>query len=423
MVSIEDKKISPSKKIIEDIKIQIIYIPLESKLGYIYKPQVKVGDYVCIDDTLGINITTDFVIKSSVSGTVVGIEKKYISNGKQVDCLVIENDFKEKYRDKSGKKKDITKYSRESFIYTLQNGGVTGMGGSDYPTFIKYDTKEELKYLIVNGVECEIASSADSAIMYHHPQEILECIDAIMEIMNIPKAYIAVNENNTHVIKKLLKYINTYPNIKIWGTIDAYPSGWERHLVQEITGLTYDKQPIEKGIITDNVSTMYSIYELLKYGKPITEKIVTISGQGVKKEANYKVKIGTSFSELMLKTDGYSKLKQPLLIAGGYMMGKSIPSDELIITKDLNTILVVEDNTIKSDECIKCGKCSEVCPVGLMPVMIIDNKIQSKKLKLDKCIECGLCSYVCPAKIEVREILKAIKEEKWESLKQLIKHL
>jgi len=411
MVGIEDKKISPSKKIIDDIKIQIIYIPLESTLGYVYKPQVKVGEYVCIDDTLGINVVTDFVLKSSVSGTVVGIQKKYISNGKLVDCLVIENDFKEKYRNKLGKKKDITKYSKESFIYMLQNAGITGMGGGDYPTFMKYDIDNKINCLIVNGVECEIAASSDNAVMYNYPEEILECIDAIMEIMDIDKAYIAVNENNSIIIKKLLKYINTYPNIKIYPVVDAYPSGWERALVSEVTGLRYDKTPSEVGVISNNVGTVYSIYQILKYNKPITEKIVTIAGDGIKKPANYKVKIGTNFNELMLKTDGYKQLKNPVLVAGGKMMGKSIPSDDLIITKDLNTILVLEDEEIKSEACIKCGKCSEVCPVGIMPVMIIDNSKKAKSLGIDKCIKCGLCSYVCPAKIEVREMLEAIKEK------------
>lgn len=412
MVSIEDKKIKPNKKIVDDLKIQIIYIPLESALGYTYKPQVQVGDYVCIDDVIGINVSTDLVLKSSVSGTIVGIEKKYISNGKLVDCFVIENDFKEKYRNKLGKKNDITKYSKESFIYMLQNAGITGMGGSDYPTFIKYNTDKLINYLIINGVECEIYSSSDNAIMYHHPEEILECIDAIMEIMNIDKSYIAINETNTTIIKTILKHINTYPNIKIFPVQNAYPSGWERSLVNEILGLTYDKNPIEVGVITNNVSTIYSIYELLKYSRPQTEKIVTIAGPGIKNPANYKVKIGTNFSEIMLKTNGYAKIENPILIAGGAMMGTSIPSDELIITKELNTILVLNDNDTKSTSCIKCGKCSEVCPVGLMPVMIIDNKEKANKLKIDRCIECGLCSYVCPAKIEVREILKSIKEKK-----------
>lgn len=411
MVSIEDKKIKPSKKIIDDLEIQIIYIPLESTLGYKYKLKSRVGDYICIDDPIAINPQTDLVLRSSVSGTIVGIEKKYLANGKLVDCLVIENDFKEKYRNKLGRKKDITKYSKESFLYMLKNGGITGMGGGDYPTFLKYDTNEKINYLIVNGVECDIYSSADNALMYHHPEEILETIDAIMEIMDIGKSYIAINENNTTIIKNFLKYINTYPNIKIYPITDAYPSGWERNLVEETLGLNYDKTPIEVGVITDNVSTIYSIYELLKYNRPPTEKIITISGPGIKKPANYKVKIGTNFSEIILKTEGYNnKIKNPILVAGGAMMGTSIPNDELIITKDLNTILVLEDDNTIPTECIKCGKCSEVCPVGLMPVMIIDNEKKADKLKIDKCIECGLCSYVCPAKIEVREKIKVIKE-------------
>ena len=411
MVSIEDKKIKPSKKIIDDLEIQIIYIPLESTLGYKYKLKSRVGDYICIDDPIAINSQTDLVLRSSVSGTIVGIEKKYLANGKLVDCLVIENDFKEKYRNKLGRKKDITKYSKESFLYMLKNGGITGMGGGDYPTFLKYDTNEKINYLIVNGVECDIYSSADNALMYHYPEEILETIDAIMEIMNIGKSYIAINENNTTIIKNFLKYINTYPNIKIYPITDAYPSGWERNLVEETLGLNYDKTPIEVGVITDNVSTIYSIYELLKYNRPPTEKIITISGPGIKKPANYKVKIGTNFSEIILKTEGYNnKIKNPILVAGGAMMGTSIPNDELIITKDLNTILVLEDDNTIPTECIKCGKCSEVCPVGLMPVMIIDNEKKADKLKIDKCIECGLCSYVCPAKIEVREKIKVIKE-------------
>ena len=412
MVSLENKRINPSKKIIDDVKMQIIYIPVESTLGYSYQLKVKVGDYIYIDDILGINRTTNFALKSSVSGTIVGIEKKYIANGKLVDCLVIENDYKERYRNKLGKKKDITKYSKELFVQMLKQGGITGMGGSDLPTFLKYDCNRNYNCLIINGVESEITSSSDSAVMYNHPQEILECIDAIMEIMKIEKAYIAIAENNHQVIKKILKYINTYPNIKIWSTIDAYPSGWEKYLVTSITGKTYEKSPQEIGVIVNNVSTIYAIYELLKYGHALTEKIISITGTGVKKPGNYKVKIGTNLSELMLKTDGYAKLNNPILIAGGLMKGKSIPQDELIITKDLSTICIIEDEEESVSPCIKCGKCSEVCPVGLMPVMIIDNEKKAKKLKIDKCIECGLCSYICPAKIEVREIIKKIKEQK-----------
>lgn len=410
MVSIEDNKINPTKKIRDDIKIQVVYLPLESKLGYKYDPTVRVGDYVCIGTIIGKNPVSDIPLLSTVSGTVVGFKEKYISNSHLVECIVIENDFKEKYLDKVGKKKDITKYSKEEFIYMLAHLGITGMGGSDFPTYIKYNTEKPLKYLIVNGTECEIYASADSALMYNHPEEILESIDAIMEIMSIEYAYIAIKETNTKVIKQFLKYINTYPNIKIYPIIDAYPCGCERILTETILGLTYDRLPLEVGTIVDNVSTIYAIYEMLKYHKPLIERLVTIAGPGIKHPANYLVRVGTCLSELILKTEPLNKLKNPRLIAGGAMMGTSIPSDELIITKDLNCILLLEDTCTTPSPCIKCGKCTEVCPRGLIPSMIINTKKPSKELQIDKCVGCGLCSYVCPAKIEVRDLIKKIKE-------------
>lgn len=412
MVTIEDYKISPSKKVKDDLKIQIMYIPLETRLGVVYKPSVKVGDYVCIGSVLGKSTASDSVLSSSVSGVVVGFTEKYISSAKLVTCVVIENDFKEKYLDKVGKKVDITKYSKDEFIYLLKTCGISGMSGSDFPTYIKYENNKPIKYLIVDGAECEIYASADSAIMYNKTEELLEGIDAIMDIMNIDKAYIAVNSKNELVIKKFLKYINTYPNIKVYGLLDVYPSGYERYLVKEILDLDYDKYPIEVGVINENVSTIYAMYEMLKYHKPLSDRIVTISGSGIKHPANYKLKIGTNLSEIFLKTSEYKEIKNPVLIAGGAMMGKSIPSEELIVTKDLNCLLILDKPDTIPSECIKCGKCSEVCPMNLIPSMIIDKSADIKELKIDKCISCGLCSYVCPSKIEVREIIKKIKEDK-----------
>ena len=410
MVTIEDYKIKPNKKIIDDIGIQVMYIPLESRMGYKYDETVKVGDYVCIGSTLGKNPIAEIPLVSSVSGTVVGFQEKYLSNNKLVKCVVIENDFKERYLDKTGKKRDITKYSKDEFIYLLKKCAITGMSGSGFPTYIKYENAKDIKCLIVDGAECEIYPSADGARMYNNPEEILECIDAIMEIMGIEKAYIAINEKNELVINKFLRYINTYPNIKIYPLIDAYPSGYERYLVSEILGKTYDRLPIEVGVINENVSTIYAIYEALKYHKPLTSRIVTISGPGIKKPANYLLKVGTNFNEVILKTDIIKKIANPTLVAGGAMMGTSIKSDELIVTPDLNAILVLEDSKEKATPCIKCGKCSEVCPMNLIPSLIIDMPNKAKELQINKCVNCGLCSYVCPAKIEVREMIKRIKE-------------
>lgn len=414
MVAIEDYKINPTKKIIDDLAIQIMYIPLTSKMGYIYKETVKPGDYVTIGMQIGKNNIAEIPLISPISGTVIGFEDKYISNGKLVKCIVIENDFKEKYQDKVGKVKDITKYSKEEFIYLLKKCAITGMSGSGFPTYIKYDTPKEIKCLIVDGAECEIYASADGARIYNNPEDILECIDAITEIMGMEKAYIAINEKNELLINKFLKYINSYPNIKIYPIENGYPNGYERYLVKEILGLTYDKLPIEVGVINENVSTIYAIYEALKYHKPLTDRIVTISGPGINKPANYLLKNGTNFNEVLLKTNLQKEINNPLIIAGGAMMGTSIPSDELIITPDVNCILIMSNLKEKATECIKCGKCSEVCPMNLIPSLIIENPRQSKELKINKCINCGLCSYVCPSKIEVRELIKKIKEAKYD---------
>lgn len=410
MVTIEDYKINPKKNIINDIGIQVVYIPLTSKMGYTYKPTVTAGDYVMIGTIIGKNPIAEIPLMSSVSGTVVGFEDKYISNGKLSKCVVIENDFKEKYQDKVGKKKNITKYSKEEFVYLLKKCGITGMSGSGFPTYIKYENNK-IDYLIVDGAECEIYASADGARMYNNPEEILEATDAIMDIMDIKKAYIAINEKNTTIINKFLRHINSYPNIKIYPLLDAYPNGYERYLVNEILGLTYNKLPIEVGVVNENVSTIYAIYEALKYHKPLIERIVTISGPGIKTPANYLLKIGTNFNELLQKTNQSKDIANPLIIAGGAMMGASIPSDELIVTSDTNCILIIEDKEYEELPCIKCGKCSEVCPMNLIPTLIIDNPDKAKELDIYKCMNCGLCSYICPSKIEVREKLKEIKED------------
>ena len=412
MVTIKDNKISASKKVENLQNIQIIYIPLVTKNGYKYSKTISIGTYVYIGSIIGINKELNLPLLSSVSGTVVGFEKKYISNGSLTECIVIENDFKEKYQDKIGKKQNITKYNHEDFVALLQKCAITGMSGSDFPTYIKYNTTNKIKYLIINGVECEIYSSSDNAIMYQKPEEILECIDAIMEIMHIEKSYIAIKENNECIIKRFLKYINTYPNIKIYPVIDAYPIGYERLLIKEVLGLTYDKHPITNGIITENISTIYAIYEALKYHKPLTERIVTITGDGIKSPCNYKVKIGTCLSEIATKYNIYKNQDSQFLVAGGAMMGTSIKTDELVITKDLTTILVLNNHFEKDYPCIKCGKCSEVCPMNLIPSLMIEHKELAQDLKINKCIECGLCSYVCPSKIEVTNAIKKIKEGK-----------
>lgn len=397
-------------KIDNYLKPELVYIPLENKNGIKYKHLVKSGEYIYKGQVVALNEEINFPIHSSVSGYALIGSTKLINNGKEVKCIVIENDFKEKYE----KNKVITKkkYTKEEFIEALRENGITGLGGSDFPTFMKYNN-DNIKYLLINGVECEPFISCDKALMKDNSSQLLEGIDEIMQIMNIKKSYIVIKESNTKVINTFNKYIGTYPNIEIKLVKDFYPNGWERLVVKNTLGVTYDKYPIEKGILVSNVSTIYAIYEMLKYNRPLTERIITIIGPGIKKKINVKVKIGTLASEVISSISGYKNLKKTLFIAGGPMMGKSVPSDDLIITKDLNAILVIENNFTRSLPCISCGKCLEVCPAGIFPAVIMKNINNPKileQLKVEQCIECGLCSYICPSKIEVREFVKSAKD-------------
>ena len=407
-----DDKIKVKKEMLEFIKPQKIYIPLENKSGIKYKKLVNVGDYVFKGQVVAINESIDFPIHSSVSGYVVENESNELNTGKKVECIAIENDFKEKYQEKLGSIKEISNYSKEEFIELLKTSEITGLGGSDFPTFLKYNTDSKINYLLVNGVECEPYISCDKVVMSKYMEKILEAVDAILEIMKIKKAYIVVKSSNIESQKVINKYINTYPNIKLALMPDMYPAGWERNVVEVVLHKKYDKYPVEVGAIVSNVSTIYAIYEMLKYNTPLTERIITITGTGIRKPSNIKVKIGTKLSEIIENIEGYKDIKKPIFIAGGPMMGSSLPSDNLIVTKDLNCVLVIDDIELTNYPCIKCGKCTNVCPVHLLPVMIMNNIGNEKKLKElmpQRCIECGLCSYICPSKIEVREYVRIAK--------------
>lgn len=394
------------------IKPEAIYVPLENKNGITYKHLVKEGDYVHKGQVVAVNEKINFPIHSSVSGYAAFGTSKIIGNGKKIKCIVVNNDFKEKYEKSRFIKKEISSYTKKDFIEALRVNGISGLGGSDFPTFIKYDT-ENIKCLLINAVECEPFISCDKAVIYNYVDSILESIDSIMEIMEIPRAYIVMKDTNTNLVNVINKYIGTYPNIKISLISDAYPNGWERLVVRNVLGIEYDKYPSEKGIIVSNVSTIYSIYEMLEYNRPLTERVITITGPGIKKRRNVRVKIGALASEVISNLDGYRNIKNPLFIVGGPMMGNSLPSDDVVITKDVNCILVIDDHFEKNLPCIKCGKCMEVCPAGIFPVLIMNNRDNVKalrNLKPKKCIECGLCSYICPSKIEVREFVRIAKE-------------
>lgn len=400
-------------------KPQKVYIPLISGNDTDITILVKKGEYVYKGSMIA-KTKGDYriPIHSSVSGTVFDFEEKTCFNGKKVKCVVIKNDYKETTKQKMSSKKRLNEYTKEEFINILRDNGVIGLGGAGFPTYAKYDNNFA-RTLIINAVECEPYIMADHTISKAKCEEILETIDAIVEINNLEQAIIVIKENNIELKEIFENYIGTYLKIKLRCVKNYYPAGWEKNIVNDVLGKHYDRIPLEVGVIVNNISTIYAIYEALKYNKPLIERIITFSGESLTTRSNVLVKIGTPVIDI-LKQLGINK--DSVIISGGPMMGIKVDED-VVISSNQNSILVLQDEVTCPSSCLKCGKCVEVCPVKLSPILIMNivnskqvNKDKLKGMQPQKCIECGLCSYICPAKIKLRDQVirtkEILKEEK-----------
>lgn len=389
-------------------KPNYIYIKLNKNEEY--SVYVKKNEYVykgsLIAKTKGKFTKSLF---SSVSGFVEEIN--IVDN---VKIIKIKNDFKEKIESKIEVRKDINKISKKEFINILKKCGIIGMGGAGFPTYVKYDT-DNIKTLIVNAVECEPYINSDFCITNERIEEILYGIDAIMEINNIDETIIAIKKNNKKLKQIIETYVGTYDKIKIVEVPNFYPMGWERNLIKYVKKTDYEKLPSEKGIVVNNISTIYAIYQALKFNKPLIERIIYVGGDMVKNPCNILVKVGTSCNELLSQIS-LKRNDNVVLILGGLMMGE--PGDlNSVIMANNNAIIINSKKDSKENPCLRCSKCVQNCPSHIEPVLIKDATSEELiKLHPEKCIECGICSYVCPAKINLREKVISAKEVKNEKI-------
>ena len=254
------KKMSITASIYNYNKPKIVYIPLIVQNNPDVTNLVKKDDYVykgmIVAKSKG---NLRIPIHSSVSGTVLGIEEKTYVNGDVIKCVAIENDFKEKTEKKKVVKKAINKYIKEDFIEIIKEAGIVGMGGSGFPTYVKYNCPNPIKTIIINAVECEPYITADHMLLMTKCEEILEGIDALVEINRAEEAIIAIKKGEVELKQHLDNFSGTYLKIKVVEVPNFYPMGWERNLVKYVAKKTYTRFPIEQGIIVNNIATVYAI--------------------------------------------------------------------------------------------------------------------------------------------------------------------
>lgn len=393
--------------------IKEVYIPLDNGSGYTYELNVNEGDKVKVGTLLG-KRTGNMVVPfySSVSGTVGEVKTMMHPVLKPLKHLVIVDDGQyEKVQ--SFASIDYTKASREELVDFMMNMGLVGCGGAGFPTYLKYKNPQNIDTLIINAVECEPYITADYRLAHENVEDMLYGARALLKMSTAKRALIAFKKSKKEICDQLKAVLKDDKEIGVFETPDVYPMGWERTLVYEVSKKRYNRLPSEVGFIVNNVTTAIAFARALKYGEAITEKIVTISGDGVKNPTNVRVPYGIKVSDIISQIGGYAS-EDVLVIAGGPMMGRTITTDGFAITNYANAITVLKNKPVSEMACLRCGRCNDTCPAGLLPVRInnaekMKNLELIEKLAADQCIECGMCTYICPSKIDVTEGVRRAK--------------
>ena len=400
-----------------DVKVieepSVVYIPIIIGMSTDFEIHVNDGEHVNIGTKIATRKDIYVPLYSPISGTVKGIIKKMHTSGRLQNHLVIEND----YRNTEIKPfiyNNIDKLTREELVLAMKEIGILGLGGSGFPTFVKYENAKNINTILINAVECEPYLTSDYKIIEKKMKELLDGTSLLMKSANAKKAVIALKKGNEELIELLSEEAKHYLGIDVKVVSDAYPLGWERVLIRELFKIEYERFPSEIGIIVNNATTAIYFSEALRTGKAVTHRIVTISGEGVENPQNVYVPIGTPVNYIIQEMGGYTKkYEEIVVIAGGPMMGKSIPNDEFVISSYSNSVTILPKIDVEELPCLRCGLCTEYCPAKLQPVQIMNTEKgkdidQMKKIGTEKCITCGLCTFICPSKIEVTDwVVKA----------------
>jgi Na+-translocating ferredoxin:NAD+ oxidoreductase subunit C len=404
---------------------EFIYVPLVGPNGAAIQLSVKLNDDVCVGTLIGIRQDMYVPFFSSVSGKIIRQENLYHPLiGREVPHFVIQNDYA--YKEALPLKPLSMTASSEAIVQQIKAGGLTGLGGSGFPTYIKYQSAKDVEYVLINGVECEPYLSTDYLAAQTYAEEVLKGSELFRIAAKAKQAIITFKQTKVAIKEALLPLMSQYPHIKIQAVPDVYPMGWERTLVRTVLHREYDKFPLEAKVVVSNITSAIALHDLVIYGKPVLDRILTMSGAGLSQDVNVRVPVGTLMAEVVKAIGGYA-LETVTAFIGGPMSAKAVKDDRFAVQPHFGGFTVLAPVSSNEEACLRCGACTSNCPANLQPIEIklaLDSNNTARLLKLDamKCVECGICTYVCPSKIEVTEAVRLGKAQtRIELAKQTVK--
>lgn len=395
--------------------------PLQQHIGAVLTPLVKVGDTVCVGQKIADSDSFLSVpVHSSVSGKVTAIRRRLHPSGNKIDAIFVENDMKYTLHESVKPVEGFAAMSKEQLLDIIREKGLVGMGGAGFPTFIKLNPKQDIKYLIINGAECEPYITSDHRRMLEYPLEIIKGLRIAMKVLGLDKAYIGIEENKPDGAQALKSAIGKDTDIEIKMLKTKYPQGAEKQLIHAITKRTVPsgKLPADVGAVVMNIDTVYDLWNAFENGMPVVRRIVTVSGDCVANPVNFDAPIGVPLSFLFEQAGGFTD-EPKKVICGGPMMGVAQYNLKAPAIKTTSSVLAFHNiHDIYSEEtpCIRCGKCVERCPMHLMPLnlnrfAISKNYEMAERFHITDCMECGLCSYICPSKRNLLHNIRVAKQE------------
>ncbi len=408
---------------VSDLPKKVI-LTLSQHTGAPSQPIVKPGDTVKTGQLIA--SAKGFIsanLHASVSGKVVAIEKSIHPVVGSFEAIIIESDGHDN-KAFQGPKRDVNTLSNEEIVDIVKEAGIVGLGGAAFPTHVKLSLPpgKKIDTLIINGAECEPFLSCDHRVMLEKPKELIAGIDLVAKVLGVKEVIIGIEGNKLDAIEALgsalFRVKSTGGKVKVVKLKTRYPQGGEKQLIRTLLGREMPSVglPLDIGCVVSNVQTVFSIYEAVYFGKSLYERVVTVAGSFLNKPKNVMARIGTPIKDLLEFCGFIENGKVYKVIMGGPMTGVAQYSLDAPVIKGTSGILVL-DKTLKveeEEECIRCSRCIEACPAGLMPCMIgigVKNNRFDMANSYDPldCIECGSCSYVCPSNIQLVQLIKLAK--------------